>query len=137
MQLITPKTNWVSDDYVNAEDFNRIRNNLLYLYDESKKYYADYILTKKVENEALYSTYAYAEIWNFIEFTLNDISSNTYTLKDIGTMKEFFPYNFYIDYKELNRIEKAILRYHKMLLGQKNTIPKLSFILGNYREIKV
>lgn len=136
MPWITPKTDWLSSDYINKEDFNRIRNNLLYLYDESKKYYK-YELSRAIQDEATYSTYAYTELWNFIEFTLNDISSNTYMFDDIGEMKEFLPYDLYIDYKELNRIETATLKYYQMFIGLKNTIPTLSFTLGDYNGVKV
>lgn len=31
MEWITPKTDWVSSDYFNVSDYNRIKNNALYL----------------------------------------------------------------------------------------------------------
>lgn len=132
-----PKINWTKDDFINIEDFNRIRNNLLYLYEKSKKFYKNYNLSKQLVEEVNYSSYAYSEKWNFLEFTSNDIYNNTYKLKNIGTMREFIAYQNYIDYNELNRLENLCLKYYNLLNSQENTIEKLSFTLGNYKGVKV
>lgn len=134
---IQPKTNWKKDDSINIEDFNRIRNNLLYLYEKSKIFYKDYNLSKKLVEEVTYSSYAYTEKWNFLEFTSNDIYNNTYKLNDVGSMKEFIIYQNYIDYNELNRLEKLCIKYYDLLKGQEDTIEKLSFTLGNYKGVKI
>lgn len=133
---IEPKTNWTKDDSINIEDFNRIRNNLLYLYEKSKTLYKDYNLSKQLVEEVNYSSYAYADKWNFLEFTSNDIYNNTYKL-NVGTMKEFIAYQSYIDFNELNRLENLCLKYYELLKGQENIVEKLSFTLGDYRGVKV
>lgn len=132
-----PKINWLKDDYINIEDFNRIRKNVLYLYNRSKKFYNDYDLTKKLVDEVNYSSYAYSDVWNFLEFTSNDIYNNTYKIKDVGSMREFVPYQNYIDSVELNRLESLCLKYYQLLKGQQTAIEKLSFTLGDYRGIKI
>lgn len=131
-----PKINWTKDDSINIEDFNRIRNNLLYLYDKSKTLYKNYNLSKQLVEEVNYSSYAYSDKWNFLEFTSNDIYNNTYEL-NVGTMKEFIAYQNYIDYNELNRLENLCLKYYELFKSQENTVEKLSFTLGNYRGIKI
>lgn len=131
-----PKTDWGSDDYINIEDFNRIRNNIEYLKTESKRYYPDFPFSVALASQVGYSTYSYVELWNSLESCLQDIVDNT-TVMTVGNKKTFTVYDPYIDYNELNRLENACLIYHDMFIGQKNTIRKLAFRLGNDRGVKV
>lgn len=125
----------MSSDFINVTDYNRIKDNLLYLYDVSKQFYEDYSLTDVPPNVS-YDTYAYAEIWNSLENTLQDIVDNTYRLPTIGNRKIFTAYDPYIDYTELNRLERACLLYYQMFKGLEETVPYIPFTLGDYRGIK-
>ena len=107
----------------------------MYLYDCSKQFFPDYVLTDTPPSVS-YETYAYAEIWNSLENTLQDIVDNTYALPTIGTRKVFRAYDSYIDYVELNRLERACLLYYQMFNGLAETVPYIPIKLGDYRGIK-
>lgn len=130
-----PKTDWQSDDFINAEDFNRIRNNIDYLRTESQKFYPVFPFSTALAEEVGYSTYSYTELWNSLESCLQDIVDNT-TVMSVGSEKTFSVYNAYIDYNELNRLESACLIYYQMFIGQGNTIRRLAFTLGNDMGVK-
>ena len=51
-----PKTDWVSSDYFNIIDYNRIKNNLIYLRDLSVKLY-DTFNIDFISNDKTYSDY--------------------------------------------------------------------------------
>lgn len=134
---ITPKTNWVSGDYVNIDDFNRIRGNILYLKEQALKFYSDFTLEDV--KEMGYSDYVYQNgkiVWNILEDNLHQIVNNTY-YQNVGSKKTFYVGGQYIMFNELNRIENACLTYYTLFLGQENAINTLSFELGNYGGIKL
>ena len=136
MSWSEPKTNWQSDDYINIEDFNRIRNNIDYLKEEANKLYMEFGFTETLESEKTYSDYPYSEVWNNLENALQDIVDNSYIL-DVGDKKIFSAYESYIDYNELNRLESACLQYYNLFERQHLTKETLSFTLGNYGGIKI
>lgn len=136
MSWSEPKTNWQSDDYINIEDFNRIRNNIDYLKEEANKLYMEFGFTETLESEKTYSDYPYSEVWNNLENALQDIVDHSYQLA-VGDKKTFFAYESYIDYNELNRLESACLNYYNLFQRQHITVEKLSFVLGNYGGIKI
>lgn len=135
MQWIEPKIDWTINDYINIEDFNRIKNNLLYLYEISKKYYF-YKLSYPSIVDVNYRSYAYSDIWNQLERNLEDIIKNTYRLPSLGEMKLFIGGDPYIDYMELNRLENACLRYYNLFNSLGSTTKTLSFTLGGDNDIK-
>lgn len=134
MSWLEPKTNWQSTDYINIEDFNRIKNNIQYLKTQADSLYPPFDFS--IEEEKTYSDIPYANAWNGLENSLQSIVDNTYDL-NIGNKKTYRAYDAYIDYKELNRIESACLNYYKLFESQHNTIEKLSFRLGNHGGIKI
>lgn len=136
MSWLEPKTNWQSDDYINIEDFNRIRNNIEYLKEEANELYAEFGFSTTFEKEKTYSDYPYSEVWNSLENALQDIVDNTYPLV-VGDKKVFAAYDSYIDFNELNRLESACLQYHELFARQHLTVETLSFTLGNYGGIKI
>lgn len=136
-EWITPKTNWVANDYINIEDFNRIRNNILFLSEMASDLYKDFIFTTVLPQEVNYTSYAYSDYWNLLEEGLQEIVNKTYTLPNIGMFKIYASYDPYIDYEELNRLESVSLLYYQMFLGIKNTRTVLPFTLGEYKEMKI
>lgn len=126
---LEPKTNWVYNDTINVEDFNRIRGNISYLKEESEKFYKDYGYTLPFVKEMSMSDYAYASYWNSLENALQDIVDNTIDM-EVGSMKIFRAYQPYIDFNELNRIEEACLLYYNMFKTQEKTVRRLAFTLG-------
>ncbi len=132
----TPKTNWTKTDKFNIEDFNRIKNNLVYLREKSVE------LTRYFEIEDMGSDmYDYASYWdvdtfNKIERNLEKINQSDYQ-EDYGAMQTFYENGAFIKYDELNRIESASLGIKEMLERHKQSLRRIPFVLGRYKEVRV
>lgn len=113
MAWITPKTNWVSTDWLNVEDYNRIRSNILFISDLCQQLFAP-TFTTDLGNEKTYADMVHADEWNAFEVRLQEI--NSYSIrKDYGNMKVFYDNGRGIDFSELNRIESASLDLYQSL----------------------
>ena len=110
MAWTEPKTDWDVSSRFDKNDFNRIKNNLNYLKDLAY---------------TLYEAFIYTDLEN----NLHRICDSTLAL-DIGIKKEYFPNQQFINYEELNRIEKAGLRLYELLKGQDTGRKRLAFTLG-------
>ena len=128
MAWTEPKTDWDVSSRFDKNDFNRIKNNLNYLKDLAYTLYEVFGYTDLGADRS-YSDYVYADEINEIENNLHRISDSTLTL-DIGVKKEYFPNQPFINYEELNRIEKAGLRLYELLKGQDTGRKRLAFTLG-------
>lgn len=128
MAWIEPKIDWDVSSRFDKNDFNRIKNNLNYLKDLAYTLYEVFGYTDLGADRS-YSDYVYADEINEIENNLHRISDSTLAL-DIGVKKEYFPNQTFINYEELNRIEKAGLRLHELLTGQDTGRKRLAFSLG-------
>ena len=63
---IEPKTNWVSTDYFNYSDYNRIKNNIAHLRDLSLSLYVNYQYKDMGVDKSGYSEFPYADEFNAI-----------------------------------------------------------------------
>lgn len=114
---VTPKTNWYgatsngvyTGDYFTAVDFNRIKNNLVYL--------RDYAVTtleypvfqiNDLGTDRGYSDFFYAHEMNALEENLDIINNHTLLL-DYGTAPVYYANGPAMTFEELNRLEGAIL----------------------------
>ena len=131
-----PKLNWQPTDYINSEDFNRIRGNIEYLKDKMKKYHELKESGTPLPDEVSKRSYGYCEYWNGLEKNLQDIVDSA-PFYQVGNEKKYYPLQHYIDYQELNRLEKACEIYYNMLIGQDNSIRELSYTLGNDGGIRI
>ena len=128
MAWIEPKTDWGVSSRFDKNDFNRIKNNLNHLKDLAYTLYEAFMYTDLGADRS-YSDYVYADEINEIENNLHVICDSTLAL-DIGVKKEYFPNQAFINYEELNRIEKASLRLYELLNGQDRGRKRLAFTLG-------
>ena len=127
-----PKTNWVSDDYININDYNRIIGNLSYLSELEKELYSPISIDELSEKAV--DEFPYANEFNSIESFLDGLSSDTFP---------FLSYvrGYWIDngptptYNDMNRIENACLAFYKGYNRQKLTRPKLSMTLGRKQSV--
>lgn len=128
MGWITPKTNWVSDDYFNLDpDYNRIKGNIEYLIALSKEMYTDYT-TPELES---------ADIMGYptVSFFNNVVTSTQALLKcysPVGTksMRVYSSNGIGWSAAELNAIEGNHLLLYNALTGQKSCIRRLRITLG-------
>lgn len=132
----TPKTDWTADDRFNISDYNRIKNNLMYLQDLGSEIYAWLVLDNMGADKTSYAGYWKPSEFNLFESNL-ELIKNAFPDSDIGTRKTFFENAPFIDYVELNRIESAMLNYYQEGMTQKASIPRLAFRLGNMKGVKV
>ena len=125
---IQPKTDWTKDDYFNAADFNRIKNNLVRLRDIANKMYKDFDITS-LGNDKTYRDYFYADEINQIESNFEKI--NRLTINASYGEKPTYTDNGYImTFEELNRLERAMLDLYGKLANQAEGMRRLTFNLG-------
>ena len=132
----TPKTDWTANDRFNISDYNRIKNNLMYLQELGAEIYAYFQLDSMGDDKTSYAEYWKPSEFNLFESNL-DLIKEVFPQSDIGTRKTFFENAPFIDYVELNRIESAMLNYYQEGMTQKASIPRLAFRLGNMKGVKV
>lgn len=124
MAWTTPKTDWYgavvngvyTGDRFNAVDFNRIKNNLVYLRDLAVKVYEEFSITA-VGADKTTADYFYAEEINKMEQNLATINSKTLKMS-YGTAPTYSDNGRTMDYAELNRLEGAILDLYDKLTNQ-------------------
>lgn len=136
MAWIEPKTNWTSSSRFNIEDFNRIKNNLLYLHDVALVRVGAFEIESMGEDlyvgEDEYKNWV-VEDFNAIENNLHTIS-NKIMDADIGTKKTFYENGLMPDYVELNRIESVTLRNKNALDNLSAGLRRIPFKLGQFRK---
>ena len=136
MAWIEPKTNWTSSSRFNIEDFNRIKNNLLYLHDVALVRVGAFEIESMGEDlyvgEDEYKNWV-VEDFNAIENNLHTIS-NKIIDADIGTKKTFYENGLMPDYVELNRIESVTLRNKNALDNLSAGLRRIPFKLGQFRK---
>ena len=113
---VTPKTNWTKDEYFNAVDFNRIKNNLEHLRELSIKVYKDFSI-KLLGKDRSYSDYFYADEINILEDNFEKINNNTIKMS-YGNKMVYKDNGNTMTFTELNRIESAILDIYDKLINQ-------------------
>ena len=134
---ITPKTDWYGNtdengvyhgDRFNASDYNRIKNNLQFLHYLALKMQEAFQITDMGPDKQ-YDDFPYADEINLIEDNLDAIAQNTF-MKDYGEKTIFNDNGRFIDYNELNRIEKATLDLYDKLMNKFSGRRMLTFMFG-------
>ena len=128
MAWITPKTDWVSSDYFNIEDYSRIRGNIQYVYEYALQLYKFFGINA-MQERTLGGAVA-AELLNDVENNLDKIVENTYNLIEYRPGKSFEPGQAAWNYDDLNRIERNLLLIITMLESQEAGLKRLAFELG-------
>lgn len=120
----TPKTDWHGEsvngvymgDYFNAEDFNRIKNNLEYLRNIAVTLYPTFAI-HDLGADRLPGDYFYADEINKLESNLGTIGHYTFKQENLA-IPIYRDNGSTIGFAELNRLEKAILDLYKKLTNQ-------------------
>ena len=121
----TPKTDWYgrvdengvyTGDRFNAEDFNRIKNNLEHLRDMAIKLYAEFSIVS-LGDDRTPRDYFYADEINQMEANLNTINSNTLK-RSYGSAPSYIENGNTMNFADLNRLEGAILDLYDKLNNQ-------------------
>lgn len=125
---IQPKTDWTKDDYFNASDFNRIKNNLVSLRDIANKMYKDFDIAS-LGNDKTYRDYFYADEINTIEDNFEKINRLTINM-GYGEKPVYRDNGYIMTFEELNRLEGAMLDLYGKLENQSDGLRRLAFNLG-------
>lgn len=124
---IEPKTNWYATDYINIEDYNRIKNDLAELREMAIRLYPEFSIV--VNPDKTWGDYPYADEINQLEHNLESIRNNTFPFQT-GQSQTYYDNQAYIDWQELNRLESACKIIHDNLQGQATGKLRLSIRLG-------
>lgn len=120
----TPKTDWSGDvvdgvyvgDRFNAVDFNRIKNNLEYLRELAVKMYEEFAIYS-LGSDRTPKDYFYSDEINKLEANLTTINSKSLK-RSYGSAPTYVDNGNTMDFKELNRLESAILDLYDKLTNE-------------------
>lgn len=134
----TPKTDWSAQysdtglfmgDFFNIQDYNRIKNNLLYLRELATQLMHNVPKITVGDDKESYDEYFYADEINMIEDALETIDLFIGWV-DFGNKQTFYDNGKFIDSAELNRIESAELQLYDLLTNSIAGKLRLRFRLG-------
>ena len=115
MAWITPKTDWDVDTVFSYTDYNRIRNNLLYLNDKINTDYPD----KAKELDLGDAKTGYDNNYRPSEFNAFEDALESFTRigqnVNIGTRSYYSANGDFISFSDLNRIENCCLKWYTTL----------------------
>lgn len=146
MAWITPKTDWTAHyngagvyegDFFNIEDYNRIKNNLLYLRSlGSELFYGLPVITVGADKHYpvagspdFDNDNFFADEINLIENGLDSLDK-AINLFNHGKKKKFVENGRFIDFNELNRIESAQLELYRYIKDSIAGKSRLALTLG-------
>lgn len=118
MAWTTPKTTWVYTDYFNVADYNRIKDNLLYIANA-----INHSATLPIVDYTYVPNTTFFANVNILVVTLYELMTGA----DCGLRTVFYENNSAWDAEELNKIERLTYVMYRMLHNTKNHIP---FVLG-------
>lgn len=123
-----PKIDWKESDFFNVEDYNRIKNNLNEIKEKAFNLWKPFLF-ENMGADKTYQDYSfYADEINKFENNIEHICNNTF-LFAVGYKKIFYDNQPFIDYIELNRIERACLIIYENMTGRKKGMKRLAFRL--------
>lgn len=109
MAYITPKTDWEATDPITAADYNRIKNNLVYLNDLFNSMYPNPYTFNPGPDMEIDQMFK-ASTWNMFEDCVEHFkrSGRSY---DFGERSYYHDNGHLPDYNQLNRLERCIEAY--------------------------
>ena len=125
---INPKTDWETNSRFDMRDYNRIKNNLDYLKELFLTLHPS-VPWQNMGADKGYTDYPYADDINRFEDNLDTLNKNFINL-EIGDKKTFYENQPFVDFNELNRIEKGIQVLYEHLYGSSQSRPMLRFTLN-------
>lgn len=130
-----PKTDWKPDDRFNIGDYNRIKGNLNEIRLQALILWPDFSF-EPMGGDKTYQDYSfYADEINRFESNINYLCAGTFPFA-VGERQTFYDNQPFIDWEELNRIERACGLIYSNIIGRKHGIRTLAFTLGERRTIR-
>lgn len=131
-----PKTDWTATDRFNIKDYNRIKNNLTYLWEEASKIWGDFDIADMGEDVTSIKTLWNVDYFNAFESNVDTINQHMFT-QNLGIQQTFYVNGVFIRFDELNRIETAVLKMKRIIEGKEAGIRRLSFRLGAPKGLRL
>lgn len=135
MAWITPKTNWKSTDYFNISDWNRLANNVDFVWNLFSSvvglpdaYRDESVYYQKLPTKT-YSSEPYASEWNALEDYIAFINFYSYKL-DLGDSLTYFANGQFPNFEDFNRIEKALETLKLTIESQRDNREHIPIVLG-------
>lgn len=120
-EWITPKTDWAKTDQFTYQDYNRIRNNLLFINDKlNTNYPSKRIILDLGDDKTGYNNDYYASEFVAFENALDSFTRVGHNV-NIGAKSNFKGNESFADANALNRIEKSCLRWKDFTKPQYKT----------------
>lgn len=135
-EWITPKTDWNTNSKFNIDDYNRIKNNLVYLKDRANELIIPFEIDDMGSDLTSYTSFWDVKIFNLFETNLEKINQKTYN-KNLGDTKTFYENGQFIKYDELNRLESSMITLKDTLDRQEQGLRHIPFRLGRFKEVRV
>jgi len=126
---IQPKTNWSEKDYFNIEDYNRIKNNINEIRSQAILLWADFSIEDMGADKTYHDYGFYADEINKFENNIEHLKNGIYSFQT-GEKQTFYDNQLFINYQELNRIEKACLIMYQNVQSRIHGRHTLAFILN-------
>lgn len=126
-----PKTNWVSTDFFNFSDYNRIKNNIQYLRELSISLFYDVPYEEMGDDKNSYTQYPYADEFNAMEQNLENMREYAF-LYDNADMRTWHDNAPTPTYEDFNRLERACLLFYNGFLNQKKHKRFLGWRLNDF-----
>lgn len=92
-----PKTDWTADDRMNYQDYNRIKGNLEYLWEEACGMYGEFAVTDMGEDIGSYAESWKVRYFNAFEYNVDEINRHIFT-QDYGIRQTFYENGPFIRY---------------------------------------
>ena len=108
---ITPKTDWVKTDSFTYSDYNRIKNNLTYLNDLFNSLVPDKAVEFDFGEDYTYANNYDVDIFNLFEECLQSFTRIGSDV-NVGDFKVHRGNSQFLDYDDLNRIEKCCVNWY-------------------------
>lgn len=131
-----PKLDWDINSRFNIEDYNRILNNIYYLENVIVNLVGDFEVEEMGDDITLYTTFWKSDNFNAFEKNVEIVNGKMGNY-NIGKTVTFYDNGLFIDYKELNRLERAISIVYNLCYNWSFGQRRLGFVLGRYKAIKV
>ena len=120
-------------DYFTYVDYNRIKNNILFLIGYASQMYN--VTTFDLGEEKSEGEIPYADEFNMFEKAIESVNSETYGFNFV--LKTWYENRNVPTFEDYNRIEKIQLKLYETLVAQKKAQNRLAFTLGGQKGLKV
>ena len=131
----TPKTNWTKNDRFEIEDYNRIKNNIYYLWEKACEVFPKFqIQNMGTDMESEEEDFNVA-FFNAFESNIDILNQSTY-IQNFGMRQTFYINGVFIKWDELNRIEGAFLKIREIIEAKKMSLGRIPFRLGSPINLK-